>query len=352
MSPLRVLVIEDDPAYSRLLQEILVDAGDYRTDTAGSLAEAANRLHQVEYDIVLLDLNLEDVNGTETVVRFRELNRSLPVVILSGQDDVDIALEAMRKGAEDYLVKGQAEEVLIPRALRYAMERKRIQDFEQLLLGFVSHDLRNPLNAVALAAQMLSTAQGAAEREELVAHITQASERANELVATLLDVTRVKMRGVIPVHPQVMDLGEMASSIVQQMRVTAPDADIQLKTRGNLQGIWDESRLQQVLQNLIGNAVQHGETGSPVVVEISGADDSAEITVTNRGTIPASLLVCLFDPLKRSALRNEKPGQSVGLGLFIAQQIVHAHGGTLEADSGAGKTKFAIRVPRKAPVPV
>src|SRR6185437_2578434 len=164
LSLVRVLLVEDDAGYARLLREILsqprqVDpGGGYSIEWVATLGDALARLEDLERtapDIVLLDLGLPDAEGLEAIERVCAAAPRVPVVVLSGHSDIDTALEGMRRGVQEYLVKGQAEDALLPRAIRYAIERKKVQDLEPLLLGVVGHDLRTPLQTIAMASARL-----------------------------------------------------------------------------------------------------------------------------------------------------------------------------------------------------
>ena len=179
-SAVSVLLIEDDPSYQRLIRAYLQEHGAaYKLKLSSSLAEGLALVTTERFDVALLDLGLPDAEGIEVVDQLRAAAASLPIVVLSGRSEVDTALESMRRGVQEYLVKGQAEDVLLPRAIRYAIERKRSQDLEQLLVGIVSHDLRNPLNTIALAQQLLSRSPNiCAEERRTLDRIVNAAARA------------------------------------------------------------------------------------------------------------------------------------------------------------------------------
>lgn len=348
----RVLLVEDDPAYARLVRECLADSHDpHHIVAKDTLADAIIELERELTDVVLLDLGLPDAQGLDTLEQLRRSAPRVPVVVLSGQDDLETALAAMRLGAQEYLVKGRAEHVLLPRALRYAMERKRMTDFEQLLFGVVGHDLRGPLQVVSLASEIIERdAALSAGSKEALARLDRAVRRANALVHDLLDLTRLRLGGRLPLDPRDVDLRSIVDAIVREIEATEPGRRIAVQHEGVAEGCWDRDRIEQVVANLLGNALQHSPRDTPITIEVTGGTDTVELAIHNLGPpIPADLLPRLFEPLTRAQTRRQGPSSSVGLGLFIVEQIVQAHGGRIDVRSDAEHgTRFTVTLPRVA----
>ncbi|HET9620362.1 MAG TPA: ATP-binding protein [Kofleriaceae bacterium] len=346
---LRVLLVEDDPAYARLVREY-VRAPQLATElelvaTASSLAEAIAAARGHAPDVVFLDLGLPDHEGVATLTAFRAAHPRLPVVVLSGLADIEVALEAMRDGAQEYLVKGQAESQLFPRAARSAIERKRLQELEQLLIGVVSHDLRGPLQTVSLNCELAidEAARTATPLTPRVGRALAAARRALGLVNDLLDATRARLGSPLPVERTATDLVPLCAHLVQE--VAAGDRAIRFEAPASLVAQVDGPRIAQVLSNLLGNALQHGAAGSPIAVWLTAAGDQLELGVHNTGApIPDVLRGKLFEPLERSQLPSRH--HSIGLGLYIVHEIVKAHGGAIDVSSSADAgTTFRVRLP-------
>lgn len=346
MTPFRILLVEDDAPYARLLRERIRSQPELSIiATSETLAEAIVAARIYTPQVVMLDLGLPDSEGVATVDAFHKAHPRLPLVVLSGQDSVEIAVKAMRHGAQEYLVKGHADATLLPRIARLAIERKRLQDVEQLLVGVVSHDLRGPLQTIALSCDLLlPETQGPAKT--WVTRSLAAVRRANSLVDDLLDATRARLGGLLPIERTPVDLVRLADQATEDHRTRSKGRTIVLDAPTSLPASCDGKRISQVLGNLLGNAVQHSLPGSTVrVVLRPSADRTNEISVHNIGpAIPASLINKIFEPLERA--ETASTNHSIGLGLYIVHEIVKAHGGTITVESTAeAGTTFRVRLP-------
>ena len=225
----------------------------------------------------------------------------------------------------------------------------RARQFEQQLIGIVSHDLRSPLQAI-----LLGTA-GLLRREELderttkaVASIRSAAERASRMVKDLLDFTQARLGGGIPLVRRPTDLHALIRETVEEVRANNPERELRVEAHGEGGGTWDGDRLAQVVQNLASNAVKYSPPGTPVTVRSRGDGDGVELEVHNAGTpIAPEALGRLFQPMQRATALPDSVGRSVGLGLYIVAEVVRAHGGQVEVSSSekAGTT-FTVRLPR------
>ncbi|WP_223641293.1 GAF domain-containing sensor histidine kinase [Corallococcus sp. EGB] len=216
------------------------------------------------------------------------------------------------------------------------------------LMGIVSHDLRNPLNAISLSAATLIRRTDLDERARRgLRRILDSSDRANRLIRDLLDFTHVRTGMPLPVKPQPMDLHEVAEQVVDEVRLTAQGRSLDLVCEGSGRGNWDPDRIAQVLTNLLTNAVQYSAPDVRIQVVARGDAREVVLEVTNAGTpIPPALLPVLFEPMTRGTTEG-CARRSVGLGLFIVNQIVRAHGGAVDVVSTeeAGTT-FRVHLPR------
>ncbi len=217
----------------------------------------------------------------------------------------------------------------------------------QMFLRILGHDLRTPLNAIAMLAQSLAEARPAdAETTETASQIRSSADAAGLMLSDFLDFAVTRLGRPMPVAPVSMDLAALCQEVVAEVRTTCPRCHWQLEADGELRGEWDRARLRQLLSNLIGNAVQHGDQASRI--SVSAARDGARVrlTVRNDGpAIPADVLPRIFEPFVRGA-RGGARGGSIGLGLYIAREVAVAHGGTIEVTSTqAAGTTFSVTLP-------
>ena len=213
-------------------------------------------------------------------------------------------------------------------------------------MGILGHDLRNPVSAVLSLSQTLAQRADVPDRtKEGLRHIRKSAERMEQMIATILDFTQLRSRGVPSLALETFELETLVRTIIDELRVANPSRAITIEARGELRGRWDVSRLGQVISNLVGNALTHGAHDSPITVSLTTDNDRVLIAVTNRGpTIPGDALGKLFEPFWQGSSAVKSRG--LGLGLFIAQQIVQAHGGELVVRSQNEQTTFTVRLPR------
>lgn len=229
-----------------------------------------------------------------------------------------------------------------------AREREQIAQFQEQFLGILGHDLRNPLNAIAMGARILAESLGEEERR-LVARISASSERMRLMIAQLLDLTQARLGGGIMLSKKQVGLGDVTRNVVEELQTAHPQSRFELQIEPGPLGLWDADRLEQVLSNLISNAVTYGRTGRPITIRVLYSAGSAICEIHNENPegreIPAETLAVLFEPFRRG--RNEhQRSQGLGLGLFIARSIVTAHNGRITVDSSReGGTLFRISLP-------
>jgi signal transduction histidine kinase len=223
-------------------------------------------------------------------------------------------------------------------------ERARVLAFQRQLVAIVSHDLRSPLSAIAVSASLLKRRGGDEHVARAADRIASAAGRMEAMIGDLLDFTRAQVGGGIAVVREPADLGELAERVAHEQQASVPERRIVLLREGDLSGEWDPRRLEQVIANLVGNAVRHGAEGGEVVLRADGTGEEVALEVSNAGAIPGDLLAEIFLPFKTS--RPKEGG--LGLGLFIVRSIVEAHGGSVSVDSSPERgTRFTVRLPRR-----
>jgi sigma-B regulation protein RsbU (phosphoserine phosphatase) len=226
-------------------------------------------------------------------------------------------------------------------------ELQRTVKMNELFIGILGHDLRNPLGAILMSATVLSRKVPDDSVGRTVARIISAGERMNRMISQLLDFTRVRASGVLAIEPTRGDAVVVFRQAVDELSLIASGRELRVEQRGDTCGWWDIDRLVQVASNLVGNAVHHGTPDKGVDVRVDGTDaEQVTIAVRNGGMIPRNLLAHVFEPFQSGEVRDRRSG--LGLGLFISKEIVAAHRGTLSVACDDDLTTFTVTLPRSA----
>ncbi|MNP29791.1 Bacteriophytochrome [compost metagenome] len=220
------------------------------------------------------------------------------------------------------------------------------------MIGIVSHDLRNPLAAVKMAASLLARKELDPKARQTIGHITHSAERAQRLVGDLLDFTLVQVGRGIAVTIEPVDLHGLISECLEELRLAFPGYELVHEFSGHGEFSADSDRIYQLVGNLVANAIAYGASGGSVTVCSRFEDDEIKLTVHNTGTpLPAELLDDLFEPMIRGSHDNAGL-RSIGLGLFIVREIVRAHGGTITVMSSLEQgTTFIATFPESVVAP-
>jgi signal transduction histidine kinase len=232
----------------------------------------------------------------------------------------------------------------------------RVARARELVVGILGHDLRSPLQAIALSTELSLHMGQLNERQTMLSkEVLECTQRMSALINDLLDVTRARFGAGLPVVRAMMNMGTVAEQIVGEIRAVHPDRMIELSVSGLLAGEWDKARIGQILSNLLNNAIQYGSHSVPVRVSLRGDPKAVTLTVGNDGVpIPADKIKMIFDPLTRVVTDVDIVPTlgNLGLGLYITKEVVVAHGGTIEVTSSEIEgTVFTARFPRSQPDP-
>jgi signal transduction histidine kinase len=329
---------------------------------AHSGTEALEALLAHDIALALLDVQMPGMDGFELaeLMRGSERTKHVPIIFLTaGAPDRTRLFQGYDAGAVDFLFKPIDPHLLAAkvdvfvelhrqkRQLASQLEQiQQAQRMSDLFIGVLGHDLRNPLSSIANGAALLEMkAENPDETRKKARVIMNASRRMERLIQQLLDFALARVKGAIPIEPVPLDLAKSARQVVSELG--APDnAPVELDSHGDTNGVWDADRMMQVISNLVGNAVEHGEPASPIRLTIDGQSaEHVTLNVENRGTIPKETLAVLFSPFKPRG----KNSRGLGLGLYIVDQVVLAHGGRVHVDEPApGKTRFSVRLPRQS----
>lgn len=278
------------------------------------------------------------------VAEFRALRASVIRLWTKGQGEVCVAdIEDMTRFNE------AIDQAIAESIVRYTQD---LGQSKERFLAILGHDLRTPLGAIITSTGfMLDTTKETGELGEpyltLVTRIASSAGRMNQMVADLLDFTRTRFGDSIPIVRAEMDVNKMVHDVALEVGASYPTRTIQVETSGALQGKWDAARLAQALTNLIGNAVQHGADKSPIKVAAAGASNEVVISVQNEGpAIPEEQFGEIFEAVKHATPADPRD-EHLGLGLYIVDKIVTAHGGSVDVRSTREEgTIFSVHLPR------
>ena len=365
--PAHVLLIEDNQGDADLVRLRLVESNsDLQVSCASRLSTGLAALAVEPPTVVLLDLNLPDSHGADT---FREvLNRapSVPVVVLSGREDEELAVKAIHQGAQDYLVKGQFDGRQLGRAMRYAVERQALLtsldmsrkqqfQFKDRFLSNVSHELRTPLTcAHQLVKILLDELAGpiAPEQRDHLEVILRSVDQVRVMVGNLIEATRVES-GKTRIEPRCVVIGEVVHQAVGMLRATAEEKGLRLEVRldARIPLVWaDPDRVLQALTNLIENAIKFTQPEKSVLVEARLMDldpGFVYLSVEDTGSgIRPQAEALIFERLFQAPDRIDGNQTGLGLGLYITKELVRLHGGRIwvESQPGYGST-FSFTLP-------
>ena len=230
---------------------------------------------------------------------------------------------------------------------------KKVGYSKDLFVGILSHELRNPLNVIAMSSQLMLSMGSMTERQAMLANqIFESTTRIVSIVDELLDLTRARFGSGLSLVRAPMDFEFVSRQLVDEMRNAHPTRTIKLTCSGNLKGEWDKARIGQVFSNLIGNAIQYSFKDSTIGVTVKGTADEVVLAVHNTGApIPAAKIETLFDSLTRAVTDagDHPEAVNLGLGLYITKEIIVSHGGAIEVTSSdESGTTFTAHLPRAA----
>jgi signal transduction histidine kinase len=359
------VLLADDNADMRDYVRRLLE-GPFTVEAVESGTRALEAARARPPDLVLSDVMMPGLDGFGLLRELKADPRTaaVPVILLSARAGEEATVEGLAAGADGYLVKPFGARELVARvegAMKAARARQKAEalaeelrqraSFEEQLIGIVSHDLRNPLNAIRLGTTALLRGDDLGERQTVsVVRIQAAAERAHRMIRDLLDFTQARLSGGLHIDRRPADLHDILRSVLPELEATHADRELRVLPRGDGRGEWDPDRLGQVVQNLVLNALKYSPKGTPVRIETHGSDTGVTLAVHNEGPpIPPERLGKVFQPLQRGTGEVDKAGRSIGLGLYIVKQVVDAHGGTVSVESTAETgTTFVVHLPRKS----
>lgn len=359
-------LLVDDLEENLLALSALLRREDVEILEARSGAEALELLLVHEVALAFLDVQMPDMDGFELaeLMRGSDRTRHVPIIfVTAGVRDQYRLFKGYDTGAVDFLYKPIDPHILKSKAdVFFQLYRQKQQlasqleeltatlRLNELFTAVLGHDLRNPLSAILNTANLLERISKEDVVKQSATRMVSSGRRMSRMIDDMLDLTRSRLGGGIPLRRQDTHFGQLVQRVIQEHQVSFPDGRFETHQDGDLSGYWDADRLAQVTSNLIGNAIEHGDQKDPIEVRLSGAQaDFVTLTVTNTGIIPEEVLPNLFDPF-RGGQRHLGRSDGLGLGLFIVHQIVLAHGGRVDVKTDARRTSFVVQIPRRPAV--
>lgn len=286
---------------------------------------------------------LERVAKGEHIAHFETRRKARDGRIL----DVSLTVSPMRD--QEGRIVGAAK---IVRDVTAELEaRREAEKTRELFLGMLSHDLQNPLSTINVSVHTLRRHAPEAD-QKVLARISNSTDRMSRMIDQLLDITRSRLGGGIPIHPDDADLKRICRAVADEFEALHPGR-LRVSFEGELCGFWDGDRLTDVLSNLVSNAFKYGAPEEKVAITASTRGEHVLLEVTNVGPeIPQGLLPTVFDPFQRGPIDHNRGTKGLGLGLYIAREVVRAHQGEITVRSGGGETTFSVTLPRRAPPPI
>lgn len=370
----RVFIVDDNDINLDLIASVLERRG-YDVHTAVNGVEALQRVHVVDPELILLDINMPEMTGYEVCEQLKQDERvaDVPVIFISAMDDLRNVVKGFDVGGVDYITKPfKAKEVIarvnsqlqIYRAkkqIELMHERDRhqfrlIDQMRQQFIGSATHDLKNPLFIIGGYVDMLATNPPVAndpESMEFIEAIRRGIDKMQTLVFDMLDLLEAEKQQELTID--VHDLAQIVQDNLRDVRVRADDKNISFAITADAP-LWvslDADKITRVLDNLVSNAIKYTPENGHVRVDVRDAGDYVTIVVQDTGLgIPEEMLPMLFTPFERVNTAEHKAQEGTGLGLSIVKAIVEQHGGTIAVESTLGVgSSFIVTLPKTVTIP-
>ena len=351
-----ILVVEDDEGQARLTERVLRKHG-FRSQHVDTGAAALAALQLGLDTVVLLDLGLPDMPGIAVLEQIVARSEETPVIVVTGVDDLTVAVDAIRRGGWDYVVKrsdlGHLTE--LPHVIRRNQDRQRLVRERNLFRSMLSHDIRNPLNVIFNYADMIGDESGlSVGARQLLQRIKDNAASTLNLVCNFVELGRIE-GGTLTLDRHPVCLAALVREVIARQEALGASRGVSLTLAAASEMPHvpaDSAYMERVLTNLIGNALKFSPDGSTVTVQLALEDGCVAVSVSDTGPgIARDDLGRIFEKYRRGRATASVEGS--GLGLFIVKSVVDAHGGTLDVRSepGAGAT-FTIRLPLVVGLPI
>lgn len=358
----RLLIVDDDDGFRELVKITLTDEG-YDIDTATDGPEGLTLARDRLYDLVLLDMRMPRMDGMEVLKILRQETPATDVVMITGVHDVDLAIEAIKLGAREFLAKPIDGKVLVQRirtALRAHTAELRLQELQSEFTSRLLHELRNPLGTVRSAIGFLKKEMAGPTTEQqqnVLEHIENNLSKMDLLLNDMIDLT-VFESGKLDIQKLPTNLDELIPLICARFKpqAAAKNVTINVNIDNNIPTIeLDPDKIEQVIDNLLDNGLKYTNAGGTISVGVATAQQKSnggdrefvEIKISDTGVgISAGEIPFVFDKYKEFLTGKTSTQKTTGLGLAICRSIVDAHKGSMSVESTLGKgSTFRVFLP-------
>ncbi|HEX4516187.1 MAG TPA: hybrid sensor histidine kinase/response regulator [Polyangiaceae bacterium] len=351
----KILLVDDVPENLLVLEALLQREG-VELLLAYNGREALELLLQHDVARALLDVHMPTMDGFELaeLMRGTERTRHVPIIfVTAGPREAQRVFRGYELGAVDFLFK-PIDPILLGHKVTTFVELHRQRDelremlrLNEMFVAVIGHDLRTPLSTIVTGAAFLDRERLEPNARRTLERIRSSGQRMVAMIDQLNDLARARLGGGISLERTKTNLRAIVDTVVDEQRIASPDRriDVHHEQPDAVEGEWDEHRLAQVVANLVGNAIRHGKASAPVVVTTSGTDATAKLVIHNAGHIAEEALAHVFDPFWHGSTTKR---ESLGLGLFIVDQIVRSHDGTIAVESTEPSgTTFCVELPKR-----
>lgn len=352
--PLTILLIEDDPEDARLVKRTLskVEGLSCEVIHVECLKDGVERVAKEGIDLALVDLSLPDSTGVNSFKEMHHTAPTVPIIVLSGMNNRETAIELVQLGAQDFLVKGSVNPDLLIRSIRYAIERRKMQQMRDQFVSTITHELRTPLTNMKGIISNIGAGIAGEINPKLKDYLTRVAaniDRLTNIVNDLLDINKLAARKIV-LKRESVEMRAVIQDVIEFFEERARIREIALVSKlpdQPVQFFVDEGRIRQVLINLIGNAVKFTPKGGRVTAGLATAGKEGILLVADTGGgIAPEHQSKIFDPFYQVEHESGGGEKGIGLGLAIVKEIVAVHGGKIEIDSELGKGScFKVTLP-------
>lgn len=359
LESIKILLV-DDTEENLVALEALLRRDGLELLKARSGSEALELLLIHEVSLALLDVQMPEMDGFELaeLMRGAERTKHVPIIfVTAGTRDPSRVFKGYETGAVDFLFKPIDPHILRSKVdvfielARQRLELSNALRLNELFVGIVGHDLRNPLGALIAGAELLHATTSDEASHRTLGRMINAGHRMTAMIEQLVDLTRARLGGGVGFvrSRTYLDVKELVQRAVDELRAANPERTVEIEAAGDAQTTGDPQRLLQLFSNLLGNAIVHGAKTGPIVASVVGRDRDIMIGVRNDGVVPAEILPVLFEPFRGSQRPVGGAGGGLGLGMYIAREIARGHGGDITVESSeATGTIVTVILPRQA----